>query len=779
MTLLRAWWVAVSVIVGVLPVSAAMADSPFGVNSHIATRYALTGGLSGPADLVAGLGGLWAREEFRFDVIEPSPGRWNWALADEMVAKLTGRGVRILGLLVYSTGWATPGWSGSPSAIVHQMPHLEAWRGFVRAVASRYRGRVSAWEIWNEENHDIFWRPRPDPIAYSRLLQAAYSEIKSVDPAAQVVIGGTSGVDVAFLEAVASAGAWGNFDVLAVHPYVGKKSPEAGRLASSELAKARALVARLGHKPLWLTELGWTSSTGPWGVASEDLQASYLVRGMVQGLSVGAERIFWYDLANDGWDASNDEHNYGLVRRDWRSLKPAYTAYRTLISVLGDATPQGQLDLPTGARTYLPFTEQPTAWHVWGDGAGGSAGLAGEPSHGGTGSLRLEYGFWAPGKDYVDFSAPVQIPGQPAKVGLWLWGDNSGHLLWVTFTDRSGERFMVSLGNVEGPGWHLRTAKLSDYFVSSGGNGDGRIDYPITFQSLMVDNDPDGKTGQGILYIDDLYFEEGPDVRVYRFSRGQEAVDVVWSTDGWGSVSLPTQSPSAVVVERDGRVAQVVAQGSQLRVDATTAPRYVRHVPGTPQGQTGGTPSNPFSRSMPMPGARYFVETGHNLANGFRYYWENNGGLELFGFPISEEFSEDGLTVQYFERARFEYHPEHKGTAFEVQLTRLGALISQGRSFDPVPAFQSTADRWYFPETGHSLAYGFLSYWLSNGGLAAFGYPISEEFTEVNPEDGKPYTVQYFERQRFEYHPEYAGTKYEVLLGLLGKQFARSRGHME
>jgi hypothetical protein len=658
------------------------------------------------------------------------------------------------------------------------MPDLEAWRTFVRAVTARYKGRVSAWELWNEENHPTFWQPVPDAAAYSRLLKITYQEIKSIDPSAVVVLGGISGVDVGFLEAIAANGAWASFDVLAVHPYVGAKSPEAGRLASSEISKAQALMNRLGRKPVWITELGWASSSGPWGVRSEDLQASYLVRGLVLALSAGAEKVFWYDFANDGWDTTNDEHNFGLVRRDWKQIKPGFNAYRTLIALISQARPQGRVDLPSGPRQYLPFTDQPAAWHVWGDGGSGMASVSGEVVRSGPGSLRIEYTFAVHDKDYVDYSAPVQLSGQPTKVGLWVWGDNSGHLLWVTFLDATGERFMVGLGNVDGPGWQLRTARLSDFFVSSGGNGDGHIDYPIAFQSIIVDNDPDGRTGQGTFYIDDFFFEEGPDLQVYRFSRGSEAVDVVWSTDGWGSVLVPTVSSRASVFNRDGATSAIWAEGGKLRVEVDTSPRYVVHAPADLPSQTGASIPTPFSRSMPMSGARYFPETGHNLANGFRYYWENNGGLERFGYPISEEFVEDGMTVQYFERARFEYHPEHQGTPFEVQLALLGRAATQGLRFDRVPAFPSTSDRWYFPETGHSLAYGFLSYWLRNGGLSVFGYPISEEFAEVNPEDGKVYTVQYFERQRFEYHPEYAGTPHEVLLGLLGKQYARARGHI-
>src|SRR5205823_5630937 len=74
----------------------------------------------------------------------------------------------------------------------------------------------------------------------------------------------------------------------------------------------------------------------------------------------------------------------------------------------------------------------------------------------------------------------------------------------------------------------------------------------------------------------------------------------------------------------------------------------------------------------------------------------------------------------------------------------------------------------YFPQTGHYVGRLFLKYWQEHGGLAQQGYPLSDEFTEVSPLDGKSYTVQYFERAVFELHPEYAGTPYDVLLSQLG-----------
>jgi spore germination protein len=94
----------------------------------------------------------------------------------------------------------------------------------------------------------------------------------------------------------------------------------------------------------------------------------------------------------------------------------------------------------------------------------------------------------------------------------------------------------------------------------------------------------------------------------------------------------------------------------------------------------------------------------------------------------------------------------------------------------PVP---STDDLWYFDETGHTLRTVFLGYWLQNGGLPVFGFPQTEEFIELNADTMREHTVQYFERQRYEYHPDLAGTPYEVLLGRLGHEDAERRGLLD
>lgn len=164
---------------------------------------------------------------------------------------------------------------------------------------------------------------------------------------------------------------------------------------------------------------------------------------------------------------------------------------------------------------------------------------------------------------------------------------------------------------------------------------------------------------------------------------------------------------------------------------------------------------------------RHFPETGHNISFRIKSFYEQHGGIAIFGYPLTEVIQEGDLQVQYFERARFELRPDLP-PAHYVTLTHLGRLAAAGRSeaaFQPQPG-ASDAVTTYFPETGHSLRFGFRDFWLKHGGLPIFGYPISEEFDEVSPDDGKLYTVQYFERAKFEYHPE--DPKQPVKLARLG-----------
>src|SRR4051812_1152725 len=147
-----------------------------------------------------------------------------------------------------------------------------------------------------------------------------------------------------------------------------------------------------------------------------------------------------------------------------------------------------------------------------------------------------------------------------------------------------------------------------------------------------------------------------------------------------------------------------------------------------------------------------FPETGKTVSGSFLTYWTNHGGLAQQGFPITEQIQEvsdtDGktYTVQYFERAVFELHPEFSGTANEVLLSLLGVFLYNQKYPGGAPGQtpSSSADARVFTETGHKVGGKFLAYWNTHGALAQQGFPISDEFQEKSDLDGKTYTVQYF-----------------------------------
>ncbi len=211
--------------------------------------------------------------------------------------------------------------------------------------------------------------------------------------------------------------------------------------------------------------------------------------------------------------------------------------------------------------------------------------------------------------------------------------------------------------------------------------------------------------------------------------------------------------------------------GRQLRVFLLVAALMLANLPWQPSAASSSVARQQIAEP------RYFPETGHYLVGSFRDYWESHGGLFVFGLPVTSQFafpSTDGgiYLVQYFERAVFEYHPENP-PPYDVLLTQLGRERATGRAAHP--AFQPVAPvndgvLTYFPETSHHVGPLFSAHWKRFGALPIFGYPLSETFTERNEVDGKDYLVQYFERARFEFHPEHTGTDYLVAVGQLGRE---------
>lgn len=166
----------------------------------------------------------------------------------------------------------------------------------------------------------------------------------------------------------------------------------------------------------------------------------------------------------------------------------------------------------------------------------------------------------------------------------------------------------------------------------------------------------------------------------------------------------------------------------------------------------------------------YFQETGQYLQGELLEFWLEYGGVQVFGYPISGEVEQDGLTVQYFERSVLEIHPENPAE-WRILLRRVGDQAA-GPSWRRNGAFKATSPSssgHFFEETQHSVAPRFAEYWHQFGGAKVFGFPISEEFSANGT------ILQYFERAVLQYQEDNPGD-WQVVQPLLGREFAEYQG---
>ena len=254
-------------------------------------------------------------------------------------------------------------------------------------------------------------------------------------------------------------------------------------------------------------------------------------------------------------------------------------------------------------------------------------------------------------------------------------------------------------------------------------------------------------------------------------------------------LALLVFTPSALEALQRPAVADFVApmtsQEARARVEAAHAADTQQRAAMARRLNATSPAALPFAQNV------FFEQTNHHLSDrtGFLTFWRERGGVLIFGYPLSEEIVEDGRIVQYFERARFEYHPDRLGQDGQIQLSLLGRELTTDRAFpDGAPG----DGQLYFPETKHTLSGRFLKFWRKRGGLEIFGYPISQPIEEISPSDGQERITQYFERARFEWHPEdmdgfyrqeeqalglQLTTLHEIELGDLGRQMAQRKGY--
>ncbi len=289
-------------------------------------------------DAMAEAGIKWVRSAFTWTDLERKQGVWDFSKADFLVEKAAEHGVKILGIL-----GACPPWANGGNNFFYPPTDMVAWRGYVSRVCARYRGRIAAWEVWNEENIG-FWQPTPNPQDYVRVLGNASDEIRKADPGAQVVMGGVAGLGQTYLNDCLAAGAASYIDALAYHPYCsdlwGYWNPFDVRPNEARcrqvLQEMRAMISRYTSKPLkiWLTELGWNTS-GLWGTVDQQTQAAYTLRTMINYASQGVDKVFYYSLWDEyPWSWWPDQ--CGLLKNDF-TRKDAFYFYKAFEQFFGSA----------------------------------------------------------------------------------------------------------------------------------------------------------------------------------------------------------------------------------------------------------------------------------------------------------------------------------------------------------------------------------------------------------------------------------------------------------
>jgi hypothetical protein len=310
-------------------------DSPFGFSTHFGQGW-------DPAwmDLLTRIGVRWYRDEIGWGGVEQQkgtlaapPGALAWAERGQEL------GLELLLILDY----ANENYDGGDYPV-----SAEARAGFARysaTMAEALRGTSRWFEVWNEWCGGCGMGTRKGkPEEYGPLYLAAAEAVRAANPDAQIVgIGGEYGgkEDVArTLGLMMRDGAGAAMDGFSIHPYHYPGLP--GAAFGEHLALARDEAARAAGKPLplWITEIGWPTHMG--GNGSSFLhQARCLVRMYTLALGTpGVERVFWYDLKDDGTALTYNEANFGVVHNQDYQLapKPAYAALAQLVGAVGGRT---------------------------------------------------------------------------------------------------------------------------------------------------------------------------------------------------------------------------------------------------------------------------------------------------------------------------------------------------------------------------------------------------------------------------------------------------------
>ena len=425
----------------------------------------------------------------------------DWTPYDTAIDLTRSKGIEDLILLTYYDGVS-----------------VDDWGNFVQNVASRYSGKIVGYEIFNEADNYM------SGSDYASYLSKSYDEIKSHDNGAKVVVSGLTARSEAanFWQGIYNAGAWDKLDVLGLHPYR-DTAPEVvaynvGDFITSINIAANFINSHGGGKKVWLTEFGVRSST-----VGDTNQANYIARSYIMSRAVPeVEKVMMYRFRDgDGWGMVNSDLSHKTLwdtyRNVIRELDYSGTAERIYVY---DKSTIDSFDSVSGYKTDQS--------------SNGSVSLSTSSGHTGSG-MKFDYHFNS-SDAYVVADKVTNISGEPAGLGIWAKGPNTSSVLKLRIQDRNDETFQFDLGKVTGD-WQFFKFDFNNDVAKTSWGGDGHIDYPIRFDSIVYDSQ--GGSSSGTLYLDDLVSINGSaDLYAYKL----ESKLAYWKSNGSANASACGQS---------------------------------------------------------------------------------------------------------------------------------------------------------------------------------------------------------------------------------------------
>ncbi|MCB1005446.1 MAG: hypothetical protein KDB35_14775 [Acidimicrobiales bacterium] len=324
------------------------------------------------------------REDIDWDHTEPSRGNFDWSRSDNMFTAAARTGIDVLGVLDYSASWASSQ-PGNPRV----MPANDTdFARFAAAVVSRYGPGGQFWaqhpelspqplravEIWNEPWGYWTWVGEPSAARYARLARAAATSIRNANADVDILISADllearrDGRIVGWIDGVLAAdpGLVDLIDAYSIHPYHygGPRDVRSDqRWDYGKVALIRQVTAQHGaNKPMWITEVGWTTAPGADGHVSEATQATYTRQAVVRAFDEWpyVKRFYLYSYDRDSGNTSDREGYFGVRRQDG-SYKPAWTALTNLLADRVVTTTTTAPPTTTPPTTAPPTTTSTTA----------------------------------------------------------------------------------------------------------------------------------------------------------------------------------------------------------------------------------------------------------------------------------------------------------------------------------------------------------------------------------------------------------------------------------